>query len=895
MKQTSMRGRSFFDHVKQALELCNDPAQLGERSPLATPYLLGSQLHGTTADAPGRGQALIAAIMQAAETLWGGPLPADSDALTTLALGETPPAGRYACLILELNYFKQRFRPAPRNQAAIYSDILHISRPTHDRHLRSAVEQLGTALLQHLRPAIHLEQPIPPSILIGREALCAQALAALRERRSLGINGPSGVGKSALGAAIRAQWANAPRFWYTFRPGLNDQLESLLFALGHFLHQHGASALWHQLIADRTRAMSGALALGLLLTDLAIFDPPPLLCFDELDTLHPPDQALPSANQQPLRELISGLSGHVALLLISQRPFLETAHAYELPALSAAELAELLTARAIAHTTADCEALHSYTEGNPRLVELCLALDLADDQDSLSDLLSQLPSAPTLLPIWLRVGQRLSADERDLLATLSVFRAPAPADVWLRSAQAATLNHLITQRLVQPDERGGVALLPALRTIIYQELSPEQRSELHQQAAQIRAERGEYTAAASHLCRAGLPETALELWYAQREQAINQGQAPVARSIFDALNPQELSAEHAKLLLLLRSELHELAGEPTHVATELHQSAWPVEHPATPEAMLRLGKAFEAQGQPQQALDTFQHGLAAVSSLLRQSAQLYVQRSLTNLRQRDMQQAWRDAHLARFHAETMVGIVHDQSGDYATATHHYEQALAIAATAEYPAGIAQTHHYLAMLLGRNQDLTAALPHFTEAIAFYERIGDQVNREIVRSNLASAYIHVRQFAAALAPAEHALRFFQAMGNSVRTAQNASNLAEAHAELGNLEQAEQYATLVLGLEEPQSHPYALYTLGSVQRTRRNWAQAERMYTQARLIAEANDDRYLLAFTWRALGDLFHDQGRLSEAATHYNQAIDGFTQLNLPAEVHATPQITPPPDA
>src|SRR5690606_2324643 len=113
------------------------------------------------------------------------------------------------------------------------------------------------------------------------------------------------------------------------------------------------------------------------------------------------------------------------------------------------------------------------------------------------------------------------------------------------------------------------------------------------------------------------------------------------------------------------------------------------------------------------------------------------------------------------------------------------------------------------------------PHFEQAMAFYEQVGDRVNREIVRSNLASAYIQDRQFASALAPAEMALRFFEAMGNTFRVAQNASNLAEAHAELGNLGDAQHFAELVLQQEEPHSHPYALYTLGTVYKAHGEWA--------------------------------------------------------------------------
>ncbi|NJM09229.1 tetratricopeptide repeat protein, partial [Candidatus Gracilibacteria bacterium] len=285
------------------------------------------------------------------------------------------------------------------------------------------------------------------------------------------------------------------------------------------------------------------------------------------------------------------------------------------------------------------------------------------------------------------------------------------------------------------------------------------------------------------------------------------------------------------------------------------------------------------------ALSIYQAGLDATTTLLRLETQIHVQRSLTRLRQREMRQAWHEARLAHFHAVTMLGIVSDQSGDYASAHEHYSAALAVAEQLSYEAGIAQTHHYLAMLAGRREDLVQALRHFEEAIAFYERVGDKLNREYVRGNLASMYIQARQFAAALEPAAQALHFFTAMGNDFRVAQNASNLAEAHAELGNLDQAEHYARLVLGREEPQSHPYALYTLGTVYLRRHDLAEAARFYDQSRRIAESNDDSYLLAFAWRALGEVYQAQAQpAAQPALHHALAL--FKQLNLADEVRRT---------
>jgi tetratricopeptide (TPR) repeat protein len=895
-KKPAARPATFFEHLKQALELIGDPAALGGRSPLATPYFLGEALNGVAATAHGRGLALCAALDRAAQALWGGPLPEDGQAMLSAALGEASLGGRYDCLILELNYFRQRYRPAPKNQAEIYLEILHISRPTHDRHLRGALERLGGALLQQIRPAIHLERPAPPPVLIGREPLLAQLSADLQAGRTVSLSGVGGVGKTALGAALAERWPASARFWYTFRPNLNDQLASLLFALGHFLHSQGASTLWHQLVAERGQLPDGALALGLALTDLAELKEPPLLCFDELDLLRPPAQDEARPGHAQVVAFLDGLRGHVPMLLIGQRVFWLSDTIYQLDELSSDDLAAWLTALAIPHTAVDLVRLHAYTLGNPRLAELSVALYRAGVGESFADALEQLPRSPALLPLWLRLERRLAPTERQLVQQLVVFRSPAPADVWQAEPEEwAALELLIERRLVQRDERGGVALLPALREVIYAELPIEQREELHIQAAHIRAERGAYTAAAYHLHCASQPEAAIELWYAQRAHEINQGQAGPALAIFAQISQRRLAPRPRKLLLLLRAELHELAGEPAQVVAELEQVAWPADDLDTPEALLRLGRAIEAQGQPALANQTYQAGLDAVGALLSQGAQLQVQRSLTSLRQREMQQAWQAANLARFHAETMLGVVHDQSGDYATAQAQYLGALAIAEQAGYQAGVAQTHHYLALLAGRQQDLAKALPHFEQAIAFYERVGDRVQREYVRSNLASAYIQARQFAAALEPAALALEFFERMGNSVRVAQNASNLAEAHAELGNLDDAEHYATLVLHQEEPQSHPYALYTLGTVHRLRGAWAQAERSYDQSRRIAEMNDDSYLLAFAWRALGEVARARGQRSEATHAFGQALALFQRLKLDAEVSETAQLAAQHDA
>ena len=896
-KQQTTRTVSFNEHLKSALESFNQPEELGSHSPLAAPYFLGTAMRGVEPSALGRGMALCGEVDRVLESLWGGPLPTDGDTMLNTVLDEAESNGRYDCLILELNYFKQRFRPAPRNQAEIYDDILHISRPTHDRHLRAAVARVGELLLQRIRPTVRPEQPIAPPTLIGREVILAQLIDDLEAGQMVSLTGPGGIGKTSLGAAAVDHWQSPATFWYTFRPTLNDQVESLLFALGHFLHTHGASTLWHQLVADGGRIKDVSLALGLTIGDLKSLGRPPLLCFDELDFLRPLMQDQPKATHTQLLEFLDSLRGHTAMLLIGQRAFWQSDAMYAVDAWSEAQMAIWLDSMAVTHRADDVRQLHEFTGGNPRLAELCVALYQTGAAATIGDVLLQLPQFQAVLPIWLRLERRLPLAERLVLQALSVFRSPAPADVWLEGedAQAEAMQQLIGRRLVQEDGQGGVALLPALREVVYGEMTKEMQEEFHAHAAQIRAERGEYTPAAYHLQRAGQPEAAIDLWHPQRSHEILRGQAGAALDLFSQISHRRLDARRRKVLLLLRSELSQLAGAPARVVEELAEAEWPLDDPATPEAKLRLGQALEAQAQPATALDVYQAGLDSVTQLLRQGAQLHEQRGLTHLRQREMQQAWREANLAHFHAETLLGVVHDERGDYGTALEHYQRALTVAEEVDYAAGIAQSHHYLAMLAGRRQGMAAALPHFEQAMVFYEKVGDRVNREYVRSNLASAYIQDRQFAESLVPAEMALRFFEAMGNTFRVAQNASNLAEAHAELGNLPQAQHFAELVLQQEEPHSHPYALYTLGTVYKARGDWALSERHYEQSRQIAEMNDDAYLLAFALRALGEVYLAQARRDDACTALDAALQLFQRLNIAEEVRQTAEIAARVDA
>ncbi len=854
---TERTSNTFYDQLKFALESLSQPRQLGQESPLAQPYFLGKLLgdQPNAATALGRGTVLSTALEQANAALWQGELPTDQSVLLDAALAAKEAQGfcdQYHYLLLDLTYFHRFFAP-PAKQAEIYRDVLHVARATYDRHLREAIRRLGEILLLRLQPTLHVEQPLAQATLFGRDSLYHECMTSLQAKESVYLCGMSGIGKSALGAALAEQWSTPAVFWFTVRLTLNDQLTSLLFALGNFLHQQGASRLWLQLIANAGVMKDANLALELARTDLADLAAAPLLCFDEIDFLRPPDPESETVQHTQFLAFVDGLQHYAALLLMGQRPVLTCDAIHRLNQLSPAELTKWLQQAGVQSTPMAIERLNDYTGGNPRLIALALVLHrtLQAQQPTgqaatLDDVLAQLPQTPALDPIWQRLQQRLDPMESAVLQLLAVFRGTAPRDVWSAHGQRdpageKALHRLLQYGLVQADRLGGVAAVPALREIIYAQLTAEQREALHGRAGQIRAERGEYTAAAHHFYCAGQPEAAIAIWEPHQQQEVRRGQAAAALALFTQISGNRLSKATAQTLRLLRGQLYQLGGRSAEALNEVEAIA--PDNDRAVDAAVVGGDALRTLGKSDAALAKYGEGLAAAARLLQRNTWLHAKRGTIHLQQRELDSARRETLHARYCLENLEGAVHETTGNYAVARQHYLNALAAAELLDDKVGLALVQRNLGVLAAHQADAEAAIAYHEQALAFYEAVGDRVNAAEVRSNLAGVYVQFEDFAAAIEPATRALKFFVARQNSYWCAQNMSNLATIYFELGDWTQAQEYAERTLEQEEPQSYPYALFTLGQIHSARQEGETALLYFERVRKIAEQSEDHFLL----------------------------------------------------
>ena len=235
------------------------------------------------------------------------------------------------------------------------------------------------------------------------------------------------------------------------------------------------------------------------------------------------------------------------------------------------------------------------------------------------------------------------------------------------------------------------------------------------------------------------------------------------------------------------------------------------------------------------------------------------------------------------------GRLRDEEGAYDQALEAHCRARELAERIDDDSLRGLAERQIARVYGRRQQLDEAVHHATQAIAIYERMGDHVNREKMRSNLAFIYVQTRQFQAALDVGQPAYDFFVAVRDPYFAAVTGANLAEASFELGDLDGAGCFANEVLELGDRFASPYAHFTHGQIDMARGQSLAAVAEFTLSMQLAQQNDDPYMVAYAQRSLGQAYLAAGDPAAGEQHLQAALVLFQKLNIDGEISTTAQL------
>ncbi|MFN8492233.1 MAG: tetratricopeptide repeat protein [Caldilineaceae bacterium] len=787
--------------------------------------------------------------------------------------------------LLQVSYFSSTRLPVYRR-----IQILHTSEAAYYRNQNQAIEHLAQKVIDLVKPALRLEKVAPPTSLVGREKDLAQLLTSLQAGKAVGISGVGGVGKTTLGQAVAHHFTPEAIFWYTFKPGLNDSIRSLFFALAYFLHQQVVSTLWSQLVADRSEIKAGkeGVALKLLRNDLAsLGERQVLLCFDEVDLLSPNEY---EAHTQLLL-LLESLRGQVPFLCIGQKPLIETDLSYTLNGLTLVDTATLLHQAGLALGQSQLARLYQNTQGNPRLLELFMALVLSLQREQagettatvIDNALANFPHAPSLEFLLHRIWRHLNPSEKYLLELLAVFRNPIPRAAWNDEAQQEVITQLLTWRLVQVDAQASIQLLPGVRAAIYQNLLINaEKGLLHREAAALRSQYGQFTAAAYHYAASGKAADAVNLLYTYKAQTIDQGQAEAALTVLLQIPASGLDKETQEKLILLRAELQKLLGQYEPARKTLQSIYWSIPFLSVQRCRLDADIA-ELCGEVNQVQHAYQTGLETIEKLLSESTYFHCGLGYLYTNNVEFERAQHEVERIRHDAANLEGVIYEMRGNLLGAETAYRAALELAQATQYTYGEANTQNNLGRVYGWRGQLVAAEAQLHPAIKFFRNTGHLNKLANATYNLALARRLAKKYRAALLPAEEALHWFIQLDETYGQAIAYELLAEIHLGLGNLEQAEQYARHVIEEEHTSSRPDGLRTLGEVYIHQGKLGEAEPLLRESLALAQATQDRILEAYALRALSALHNARADLPAAQKSLAQAQQIFRELGLTAEI------------
>jgi len=805
-------------------------------------------------------------------------------------------------------------------------------------------------LAKPIARSVRLESIPGSSHFIGRQKELDQYQRNLDSQNIVVIGGTAGVGKTMLGARIATQQTSRKSFWHTFHRGLNDNLESVIWAMGEFLaaNQDDDLQRFLDLHTEKLREEGHRVNEAINLLVYSLEQGSYLLCFDDFQVADEDDKI------NSLFQIFSDRLENTRLLVMSRRrPRFADAIGLDYEPLEGLneEDAKTLLNRALVHLSPELFAkLYGQTLGNPKLLELFITWvrnkeseirDQGSGNEGRPLSLAPCDAAP-LLPCDLdelidqgfggkieeylvrNVYETLSPGEQRLLKAISIFRAPvdeqAIGEVLAEESLALSpgegmesvdrlLDGLVQKHAIQQTDYGEKYLHSLLAEFCYDRLRTDVpfRTRLHKNAGQYYYSLDEYLEAAHHYFEAKEYQKSAAAIVDNLDQLIYAGQSMAILGQLRELGSQMLDATTWAAVCMAIGDACMIAGEYEDAVVSyqaiLDTETLVLSSRQVADVQRRIGEAYDRKGQYDQALNHYAEGIQVLGDddsvemarIHGRLSRIYAQQGEYEKAIESARQGLSIVKGTGYEKETAdcydaIGLIYLRKGDYDRAIEHHSKALETRKRIGDKLGLTGSYIKLGIAYKSKGEYDRALEYYTDSLATSEEVEDIIRIAVSHGELGFVHDVKGNHDQAIWHYNKALPLFRRLGNRPLEAITHNNLGEVYRGKGEYGQAMEHLYLALkmyvDLEDTEGLSDVYRILGEVSLHLGNTQQAQEYCQKAIQLAAEIESRHCLGCAYRALGKIQTKTENPAEARQHLNLALAIFRELGDEGEVAYT---------
>ena len=235
----------------------------------------------------------------------------------------------------------------------------------------------------------------------------------------------------------------------------------------------------------------------------------------------------------------------------------------------------------------------------------------------------------------------------------------------------------------------------------------------------------------------------------------------------------------------------------------------------------------------------------------------------------------------------LIGLIHQERGEQERARDCFEESLRLSREAGFGLGEQKALNQLAGIHSQRGELDKALAYLRQALAAAIKAGDTYGRAVNQRNVGWILVLMGRWTEAAEHFHRTVALCEEHGFHQVLLATQMSLGELSLRRTDHEGAVQMLQKVIEAGRESKHSGYVYreavsNLGWVYFRRGDLARAEETLNEAAQLAEAAEDRYLLASTDRRRSELALAQGRLDAANELLAQAARHTSELNLRQE-------------